>query len=70
MDDQPAEVTTPDGIIRAYGHTITLIYHFLLFLGRRNNFPSRHVRLLTSDAKGLRQGSNFTNHIKRTALLR
>ncbi len=23
MDDQPAEVITPDGIIRAYGHTIT-----------------------------------------------
>jgi len=22
-DDQPAEVITPDGIIRAYGHTIT-----------------------------------------------
>jgi len=26
-DDQPAEVITPDGIIRAYGHTITFIYY-------------------------------------------
>ena len=25
-DDQPAEVITPDGIIRAYGHTITFMY--------------------------------------------
>ena len=32
-----------------------------IYSGRRNNFPPRHVRLLTSDAKGLRQGINFTD---------
>jgi len=31
MDDQPAEVTTPDGIIRAQVDTITYIVYVTLF---------------------------------------
>jgi len=43
MDDLPAEVITPDGIIRAYGHTITYIYQICLSINMRGTELLRDI---------------------------